>query len=576
MHTFVILSTLVAFLLEGANTELFTSNAHLQTALYAERDIAGLLRNYVDQEEMRLQKLRQLADDYSEHSNQALANIDKYLGNPINAFLLIKKFTLDWDRDIIPVINNSSAEYLNQELDIVRSDLPTYEDLKGAAAALMRLQDTYQLDTSSVAHGKLAGVTSPSLSAEECFELGRLSYNDGDFYHTKLWMDQALDDYRVKKLERSDAIKSGALDIGRPSGRVKGELGDSQGQEEEEEMDEEFETLYWGPDGSKAQVLDYLAFSHYKLGDLPVALELTNELLTLDPTHERANNNKRYFEKMLQDDENREPLSEEKKRTLYQTNRDDYRNSEEFLTYEALCRGEEIMPIKDRHKLTCRYVTNNHPLLLLQPAKEEEMHLDPWIVVYHDVMSDEEIRQIKQLATPRLNRATVQNAKTGELETANYRISKSAWLRGEDHPVVKKMNDRMEAITGLNLETAEELQIANYGLGGHYEPHFDFARKEEKDAFKSLGTGNRIATFLNYMSDVEAGGATVFPYLGLKLYPKKGDSAFWYNLYKTGDGIFSTRHAACPVLVGVKWVANKWLHERGQEFKRPCGLEPDD
>lgn len=32
---------------------------------------------------------------------------------------------------------------------------------------------------------------------------------------------------------------------------------------------------------------------------------------------------------------------------------------------------------------------------------------------------------------------------------------------------------------------------------------------------------------------------------------------------------------ACPVLVGNKWVANKWIHEGGQEFRRPCGLSPD-
>lgn len=37
-----------------------------------------------------------------------------------------------------------------------------------------------------------------------------------------------------------------------------------------------------------------------------------------------------------------------------------------------------------------------------------------------------------------------------------------------------------------------------------------------------------------------------------------------------------SRHAACPVLTGVKWVTNKWIHERGQEWRRPCGLNQFD
>lgn len=58
------------------------------------------------------------------------------------------------------------------------------------------------------------------------------------------------------------------------------------------------------------------------------------------------------------------------------------------------------------------------------------------------------------------------------------------------------------------------------------------------------------------MSDVDAGGATVFPAISLSLWPKKGAAAFWHNLHPSGEGDELTRHAACPVLVGTKWGEN--------------------
>ncbi|GMR44194.1 hypothetical protein PMAYCL1PPCAC_14389, partial [Pristionchus mayeri] len=131
-------------------------------------------------------------------------------------------------------------------------------------------------------------------------------------------------------------------------------------------------------------------------------------------------------------------------------------------------------------------------------------------------------------------------------------------------------------MTNLEMETAEELQIANYGIGGHYDPHFDHARKEETKAFEDLGTGNRIATVLFYMSQPQIGGGTVFTEVKSAIFPTKNDALFWYNLLRNEEGDARTRHAACPVLVGIKWVSNKWIHEVGQEFRRPCGLTMDE
>ncbi|CAG5107262.1 Similar to phy-2: Prolyl 4-hydroxylase subunit alpha-2 (Caenorhabditis elegans) [Cotesia congregata] len=444
-------------------------------------------------------------ENYSREHEEASRNIQQYLSNPINAYLLVKRLTTDWKR-VEELITEDVGKAFVANITISRSDLkfPTDEDLNGAAVALMRLQDTYKLDTSQVARGVLNGVQySTGLSAGDCFELGRQSYNNGDYYHTVLWMQEAMN-----RLQ-----------------------------------DEQNRTT-----SNKPDILEYLAFSTYMQGNVARALSMTNELLELQFT---------VVEKKVK------PIEEMTERERY----------------EMLCRGEVPMSPQLQKDLRCRYIDRGIPFLKIAPFKEEEAYLDPRIVIYHDVISDAEIDTIKRLAQPRFKRATVQNYKTGELEIANYRISKSAWLQEYEHKHVQAVSQRVEHMTSMTVETAEELQVVNYGIGGHYEPHFDFARREETNAFKSLGTGNRIATVLYYMSDVEQGGGTVFTAINISLWPKKGSAAFWYNLKPNGEGDYKTRHAACPVLTGSKWVANKWLHERGQEFLRPCTLEnqpPDD
>ncbi|XP_042233562.1 prolyl 4-hydroxylase subunit alpha-1-like [Homarus americanus] len=527
----------VAVLVHPSHGEVFTSMSDMSHLLATEGEMIRAVEGYITAQEEKLEKLKRDVFEMERIHDEASRSPENFLGNPINAYLLVKQLTVDW-ADLQTIMSDDSTgkamlNNLTSMADFLR--WPDEEDLTGVATALMRLQDTYNLDTAQLARGNINGKKQAyrELTAADCFELGRQSYNTGDHYHTMLWMNEAL---KRQEMESNKTV-------------------------------------------DHADILEYLAFSTYMQGNVRQALKLTNELLAERPNHQRAQGNKIYYEEALQaqqvkklgdDGDSLGVDAIEKGYTVSESVDVPDAWQKERRAYEQLCRGEGKISPQLAKRLSCFYQYGPSDLLRISPVKTEVVHIDPTIFIYYDVLSDREIAIIKELATPMFKRATVQNYKTGELETASYRISKSSWLKGEDHEVVAGVNKRIGSITGLNMDTAEELQVANYGIGGHYEPHFDFARREEKDAFKSLGTGNRIATYLFYMSDVEAGGATVFPYLNLSLWPKKGAAAFWYNLHPSGEGDTLTRHAACPVLVGTKWVSNKWIHERGQEFRRPC------
>ncbi|XP_066501566.1 prolyl 4-hydroxylase subunit alpha-2-like isoform X1 [Hoplias malabaricus] len=532
----------VYWLWSTVEAEVFTSVGQMTDLIFTERELVQSLKEYIQAEEQKLAEVKRWAKKLEVLTYASTSDPEGFLAHPVNAYKLMKRLNTEWSELESLVLHDPSDGFISN-ISLHRQYFPDQEDEKGAAKALMRLQDTYNLDTESFSKGKLPGQGQTSgvrynafLTVDDCFDMAKTAYNEQDYYHAVLWMQQAL-----RQMDTGDEAKV-----------------------------------------SKVEILDYLSYSVYQMGDIPRAIELTRRLVSIDPSHQRAGGNLRYFERLVakelkEMDRNKQEPADKKPIQLgtYERPRD-YLPEREI--YEALCRGEGVkMTPQRRSRLFCRYRDGNrNPRLLLKPMKEEDEWDNPHIVRYLEALSDEEITKIKELAKPRLARATVRDPKTGVLTTAHYRVSKSAWLEEDEDPVIARVNQRMEDVTGLSVNTAELLQVANYGVGGQYEPHFDFSRKDEPDAFKSLGTGNRVATFLNYMSDVEAGGATVFPDFGAAIWPRKGTSVFWYNLFRSGEGDYRTRHAACPVLVGSKWVSNKWFHERGQEFRRPCGLTEVD
>ena len=81
---------------------------------------------------------------------------------------------------------------------------------------------------------------------------------------------------------------------------------------------------------------------------------------------------------------------------------------------------------------------------------------------------------------------------------------------------------------------------------------------------------------MGYLSDVPAGGYTAFPFIGTFVKPKKQSMVIWWNMDKSGGYDILTKHGGCPVMVGNKWILNKWVRAYPQMFRRPCPTYSND
>ncbi|CAM4588641.1 unnamed protein product [Leuciscus chuanchicus] len=278
---------------------------------------------------------------------------------------------------------------------------------------------------------------------------------------------------------------------------------------------------------TEKKLLRFLSSSAYHFGSLPVAIYFGQRLLNLDPTNDEVRVELSLY-KHLRFERNSNP-------DIFTL------NTESNNSYEALCRGEvDERTSKRQRALSCRYSTGGgNPRLMYAPVKEEVEWDEPRIIRYHDIISDREIEILKNISRHQLSRSTIRY-----YGVSNIRTSQSVFLK-EDNTVAR-ISQNIADITGLSVDSADDLNVQNYGIGGRFEPHYD--------------ASNTILT-------------TVYEHYVCKCtFLINGSAVFWYNLHKHGRVDWDTQHAGCPVLVGNKWVANKWFHEFGQEFRRPCSL----
>ncbi|KMY88554.1 prolyl 4-hydroxylase subunit alpha-1 [Drosophila simulans] len=445
------------------------------------------LNNYVSLLQQKIKTLRifinSLNQDYLDHKVDRY----KYVSDPRSSFGLVRRAHQDWPKLIAYLRDQENMKVDIEEMNKLINRTPNANDMEEALMGMDRIEHFYDLKSSDMAQGHVAGQQLGSrMSASDCLALADYLYKRSEFKRAAEWYRLALS--VLPKPKNNVAFKFYAP--------------------KREELEKMF-VISRLQEGSLDNLSDYLK----ELSQNP-----NNSLVHLRP---------------------RKPPT----------------------LIEQGCQGK----FPPGPQLVCRYNSTTTPFMRIAPLKEEEISRDPLIWLYHNVIYDSEIAQLTNLTREEMILGTTTNYTTPDRVDRLFHIKVTDDDGGK---LDKTLVNRMADISGLDVGNTTTLARINYGLGGYFQEHSDYM--DIKLHPELTEEGDRLMTFLFYMTDIPVGGATIFPGAQLAIQPKKGSALFWYNLHNNGDPNPLTRHAVCPTIVGSRWVLVKSMLNYEQMFKKPC------
>ncbi|KAL0384298.1 UNVERIFIED_CONTAM: putative prolyl 4-hydroxylase 9 [Sesamum radiatum] len=207
----------------------------------------------------------------------------------------------------------------------------------------------------------------------------------------------------------------------------------------------------------------------------------------------------------------------------------------------------------------------------------------PRAVYFPNFASADQCQSVIEIAKSKLKPSglALRKGETAE-STKGTRTSSGAFISASEDStgVLEFVERKIARATMLPRSHGEAFNVLRYEVGQRYISHYDSFNPAEYGPQQS----QRMASFLLYLSDVEEGGETMFPYengsnmnkgydyrscIGLKVRPRQGDGLLFYSLFPNGTidkfvTVISqtSLHGSCPVVKGEKWVATKWIRDR--------------
>lgn len=130
-------------------------------------------------------------------------------------------------------------------------------------------------------------------------------------------------------------------------------------------------------------------------------------------------------------------------------------------------------------------------------------------------------------------------------------------------PPVARIEAMLTDLSGIDPSFGEPLQGQRYAEGQEFKAHTDYFTPGGRDFDRYCAqSGNRTWTFMVYLNDVAAGGATRFKDLDKMFQPEAGKLLCWNNRLPDGGVNPATLHHGMKVRKGVKYVITKWYRER--------------
>ena len=202
---------------------------------------------------------------------------------------------------------------------------------------------------------------------------------------------------------------------------------------------------------------------------------------------------------------------------------------------------------------------------LTAPPPRQAVSERPRIRILEGFATAAECDWLIALARDRLDPAWIWDPATGEGRPDPNRTNRALVLDlARMDVVVQVVRARIAAASNLPLPVFEPAQVMRYAVGEEFRPHHDFL----DPAFAGHGPqlarfGQRIATFLIYLTDDFEGGETVFPKAGFSHRGRRGDALLFANVdsaTRAPDPL--TLHAGLPPTRGEKWIFSQWIRDR--------------